>query len=147
VGDDYFVAGINGKNSEFHAAMGLANLPYLSTIIGHRKQASEYYDQLLAPLQLQRPQALAGTDYNFAYYPVIFSDEARLLKVMAALKEQAIVPRRYFYPSLNRLPYVQDGAACSVSESTAEKALCLPLSDSISRDEIENICKIIAGCF
>jgi len=147
VGDDYFVAGINGKNSEFHAAMGLANLPYLSTIIANRKQASEDYDALLAPLPLQRPQALPGTDYNFAYYPVIFNDEASLLKVMAALKEHAIIPRRYFYPSLNKLPYISNGALCTISESTAERVLCLPLFDSITREETEDICKIITACF
>ncbi|HPH92268.1 MAG TPA: DegT/DnrJ/EryC1/StrS family aminotransferase, partial [Ferruginibacter sp.] len=90
---------------------------------------------------------LPGTDYNFAYYPVIFNDEASLLKVMAALKEHAIVPRRYFYPSLNKLPYISNGASCTVSESTAERVLCLPLFDSITREETEDICKIITACF
>jgi dTDP-4-amino-4,6-dideoxygalactose transaminase len=35
--DEYYLAGINGKNSEFHAAMGLANLPNLEFIISSRK--------------------------------------------------------------------------------------------------------------
>ncbi|RYG40658.1 MAG: DegT/DnrJ/EryC1/StrS family aminotransferase, partial [Chitinophagaceae bacterium] len=42
--DDYYVAGINGKNSELHAAMGLCVLPHVNEIIRERKKIAEYYD-------------------------------------------------------------------------------------------------------
>ncbi|MCL4149747.1 UNVERIFIED_CONTAM: hypothetical protein GTU68_025704, partial [Idotea baltica] len=35
--------GINGKNSEFHAAMGLCNLKYVDEIINRRKNLSDHY--------------------------------------------------------------------------------------------------------
>ena len=143
LGDDYYIAGINGKNSEFHAAMGLANLPHLPVIMQSRKQVCKWYDELLNPLHLQRPQALSGTDYNYAYYPVIFKDEATVLKVMAALKANDIVPRRYFYPSLNTLPYLTTKNVCNVSEDIAARVLCLPLYHSITLEEVQRICKII----
>lgn len=42
-GDDHFICGINGKNSEFHAAMGLTNLPHMNDIFSSRKQITESY--------------------------------------------------------------------------------------------------------
>jgi len=143
VGDNYYAAGINGKNSEFHAAMGLSNLPYLPGIIQNRKNTSEQYDALLAGLNLQRPLALAGSHYNYAYYPVVFDKETILLQVMAALLANGISPRRYFYPSLNTLPYLTTQTVCAVSEDIATRVLCLPLSNSLAEDDVERICAII----
>jgi len=143
VGDDYYAAGINGKNSEFHAAMGLANLPYLPSIIESRKQASEMYDTLLAPLGLQRPVALEGTTYNYAYYPVLFKNEASLLAIKDSLQANGIVPRRYFYPSLNTLPYLKDKSSCPVSEDVAARVLCLPLFFGMENENLIFICNII----
>ncbi|MBU3677771.1 MAG: aminotransferase class I/II-fold pyridoxal phosphate-dependent enzyme, partial [Chitinophagaceae bacterium] len=48
-GPEHFVGlGINGKNSEFHAAMGLLNLHYVDEIMEKRKELYLNYDQLLA---------------------------------------------------------------------------------------------------
>jgi len=143
LGDDYYTAGINGKNSEFHAAMGLANLPHLAAIMESRKQISLQYDELLAPLNLQRPKALPGAEYNYAYYPVVFNSEADLLKVKTALEANGIVPRRYFYPSLNRLPYISPKIVCPVSEDIAARVLCLPLFYSLIENEVKRISEII----
>ncbi len=143
LGDEYYTSGINGKNSEFHAAMGLANLPYLPSIMQSRKQISKQYDELLEPLKLQYPKALEGTEYNYAYYPVVFKTETALLKVKAALEAEGIVPRRYFYPSLNTLPYLSNQPVCSVSESVAAKVLCLPLYFELPADKVKLICDLI----
>jgi dTDP-4-amino-4,6-dideoxygalactose transaminase len=147
VGDEYFVAGINGKNSEFHAAMGLANLPYLPAIMEARKKISQLYDKLLAPVLLQRPMALPDTGYNYAYYPVVFKNEEELLKIKAKLQANDIVPRRYFYPSLNTLPYLRRQVRCQVAENIAERVLCLPLFYDLEEDKVHLICEIIkANC-
>src|SRR5690606_15143603 len=46
--------GINGKNSEFHAAMGLANLKYVEQILQSRVEQAAYYDQILAGLNVRK---------------------------------------------------------------------------------------------
>src|SRR5690554_399320 len=48
--------GINGKNSEFHAAMGLVNLKYLGFICQKRLALSAYYDEILQNEPLKRPK-------------------------------------------------------------------------------------------
>ena len=44
--------GINGKNSEFHAAMGLANLKYIEHIHKKRKEITKRYDEKLKNFSL-----------------------------------------------------------------------------------------------
>lgn len=142
IADDYYSVGINGKNSEFHAAMGLTNLPYIEAIIAERKRISEKYDAGLKGL-ITRPSFRRGTDYNYAYYPVLFKNEDALLRVFAALKAENIYARRYFYPSLNRLPYLSDQTSCPIAEDIASRVACLPLYVGLEDSDIERIIGII----
>lgn len=142
--DDYFTMGINGKNSEFHAAMGLCNLPKVTDIINNRRIITEKYDALLNWGKLCRPtNDIEGFEYNYAYYPVLLSSEAKLLQVTEALKKQEITPRRYFYPSLNKLPYLDFYNPCPISENIAQRALSLPLYYDLALDDVERIVNII----
>ncbi|MDE6250947.1 MAG: DegT/DnrJ/EryC1/StrS family aminotransferase [Alphaproteobacteria bacterium] len=140
-GDEHYMLGINAKQSEFHAAMGLANFPYIKDIIADRKRVSDTYDKLLVGC-VGRPQEQVELEYNYAYYPVVFKSEDELLKVFAALNAQDIFPRRYFYPSLNKLPYVDD-VPCPISEDISSRIACLPLYVGLSDNIIQIICKTI----
>src|SRR5699024_7261645 len=59
--------GINGKNSEFHAAMGLTNLDYVNKILDRRKEQCAIYDALLDGLPVSSQQLQAHTEFNYAY--------------------------------------------------------------------------------
>jgi dTDP-4-amino-4,6-dideoxygalactose transaminase len=139
IGDDYFSMGINGKNSEFHAAMGLAVLPKMDDIIARRKEISNLYDSTLNFSKISKPIVQKEVDYNFAYYPILFENENILLKVIKDLNENDIVPRRYFYPSLNQLPFLDSNQSCPVSESMSSRVLTLPLYYDLSFDEVKKI--------
>lgn len=140
-GDEHYCLGINAKQSEFHAAMGLANLKYIDDLIEKRKYISDcYHSQLDRVITL--PENPAGLDYNYAYLPVLFQDEMELLNVFEALNKEDIFPRRYFYPSLNTLPYVES-ASCPISENISSKIACLPLYADLQEADVSKICKII----
>jgi dTDP-4-amino-4,6-dideoxygalactose transaminase len=132
--ETFDVPGINAKNSEFHAAMGLCILPHMPDIIARRKAISERYDAHL-PKGLSRPLIPAETEYNYAYYPVFFPDEKSLLDTKAELEKEGIGTRRYFYPSLNTLPYLTATQPCPVAEDIASRVLCLPLYPDLSDEE------------
>jgi len=140
--DDHIRLGINGKNSELHAAMGLCNLKYITDIIAKRKAISCRYDQLLGGT-VQLPISPAELEYNYAYYPILLKDESSLLAVKEALNSRQICPRRYFYPSLNRLPYLIEKQSCPVSENIASRVLCLPLYADLSIEDVELISSIV----
>jgi len=139
--DNHVMPGINAKSSEFHAAMGLANLKHIDAVKGERKKISEHYDALLNGAVI-RPKAQNGLEYNYAYYPVVFQSEEELLRVFAVLNAERIYPRRYFWPSLNKIPYV-DGESCPVSESISGRIASLPLYVGLEGRDIERICRII----
>lgn len=134
--------GINGKNSEFHAAMGLCVLTYINEIKQNRKALSSHYDERLEPLKVTRPKLVDPNNYNFAYYPIIFHDEQQLFKAKAALSEFQIFGRRYFYPPLSRLDYVQY-KTCPIAEDLSSRVLCLPLYHTLSHEEIDLIARIL----
>jgi dTDP-4-amino-4,6-dideoxygalactose transaminase len=140
--ENFIGLGINGKISELQAAMGLSVLPYVDDIIMNRKKSVELYNNLLINTGLDFLKLREGTQWNYSYYPVVFSNEQLLLKVKNELNANDIFPRRYFYPSLNNLPYL-DYAPCPVSENISKCILCLPLYYNICHQDIENICKII----
>jgi dTDP-4-amino-4,6-dideoxygalactose transaminase len=146
--DDYISVGVNGKNSEFHAAMGLCVLPQIGKIIADRKKISEKYDVVLASI-MQRPAMSEKLVYNYAYYPVVFDTEVKLLAAQDSLKLNNINGRRYFYPSLNELPYLRR-QSCPVSEDISRRILCLPLYFGLGEEEINIILsavtKIMQAC-
>jgi dTDP-4-amino-4,6-dideoxygalactose transaminase len=142
VGDEYFSIGINGKNSEFHAAMGLCVLPKVQSFIDSRKVLADMYMELLSGTEISNPLVPPDTIYNYGYYPIILKSEELLLKVKEGLLKNDIVPRRYFYPSLNKLPYLT-GAACPVSEDIASRVLCLPFYQELLPEEVVKIVSII----
>ncbi|CAG2158760.1 DegT/DnrJ/EryC1/StrS family aminotransferase [Cupriavidus numazuensis] len=135
--------GINGKNSEFHAAMGLCNLKHIDDILRSRKTLSARYDESLRGLPIQRPQLPDNCGYNHAYYPVVFESEATNLAVIETLNLHSVFPRRYFFPSLGSLNYVNDTTPTPVCDDLAARVLCLPLYHSLSFEEIDMICRLI----
>ena len=135
--------GINGKNSEFHAAMGLCNLEHLDDILKKRKQDYKQYLFSLQPLEFVSQKIHQNTDYNYAYFPIILKSEKDVIKVFDELKSHKIFARRYFYPTLDMADYLKESSSIRVAKDIAKKILCLPLYYSISKSEIDMICRII----
>jgi dTDP-4-amino-4,6-dideoxygalactose transaminase len=146
IGDDYYSIGINGKSSEFHAAMGLAVLPHLPGLIEARKALFMQYNALLQGHVRLPFYELPDFEYNYSYYPVVFEDEATLVEVKEKLMQNNIYPRRYFYPSLNTLPFLSGSNQCPVSEDISSRVLCLPLYHDLQPEEVERIAGIIVRC-
>jgi dTDP-4-amino-4,6-dideoxygalactose transaminase len=143
LGDEYFSVGVNAKNSEFHAAMGLCNLPTVHDAIAKRKTVADSYISILRELPLQLPKIAPDIEYNYAYFPIIFENEKILLHVKKSLEAEGVNTRRYFYPSLNKLPYITSEDECPVSEDISRRVLCLPFYQQLTDKEISKISAII----
>lgn len=139
---DYPEAGINGKNSEFHAAMGLANLKYVHIIAESRKKQNEQYAFWMKHLKLSTIKITPDCDFNFSYFPVIFESEAAILKAIEMLNGHLIYPRRYFYPTLNNLTYIKQYHT-PVCDQISSKVLCLPIYHTLSIEDIDFICRLL----
>lgn len=141
--ENFAELGLNGKNSEFHAAMGLANLKYIDAISKKRIDLTKEYDERLFSFKARRPVWQSGSRNNASYYPIIFESEELLLKCKEKLQMHEIGTRRYFYPSLaNSLPYLSP-KKYTVTDSIAKRVLCLPLYYDLSFEEVDLICRLL----
>lgn len=143
IGDDYFSLGVNGKNSEFHAAMGLCNLKYVPRIIENRKKSVEIYRSSLSDSKVYFPIPHSAQTLNYSYFPVVFDNESTLLRVRKILLENGISTRRYFFPSLNQLPYILEKYSCPIAEDVSKRVLCLPLYYELQEEVIKKISDLI----
>jgi len=139
---DFYGLGINAKMSELQAAMGLAVLPYLNSILTERKKVIAFYNTNLDFSKLKTLRIRENTNWNYSYYPVIFESEEILIVVEKVLKDNQIIPRRYFYPSLNTIEYIKD-EKMPISESIASRILCLPLFVGLKQSDLETIVGLI----
>lgn len=144
--DSFNSLGVNSKMSEINAAIGLALLPYMTKTIQSRKNIVNYYNNNLDFTNINKLKIRHGTDWNYSYYPILFNSESELLKAQKKLNEHNIFPRRYFYPSLNSLPYLTY-SHMPISESISSRILCLPvyygLQEEILSEIVEAINKVI----
>jgi dTDP-4-amino-4,6-dideoxygalactose transaminase len=132
---DFHGLGINGKISELHAALGLSVLPYMANILLERKKAVDFYNNNLDFSKIDKIKIRENTTWNYSYYPILFENEEQLLKTQKLLNKENITPRRYFFPSLNTLPYIKN-ENMSVSDDIASRILCIPLYVKIESNEL-----------
>lgn len=142
--EDFWGLGVNAKVSEFHAAMGLCVLPNMAHIIDQRRLTVEAYDSKFEGHEaIYRIPIPKNVKHNFSYYPIVLRSEDSLLRVRTALNAQNIFPRRYFYPSLNKLPYLNGPIHMPIAEDISRRVLCLPLSADVDLETTQLIADII----
>lgn len=135
--------GVNAKMSEIHAALGLCVLPCMSEILENRQKTVEHYERIFGSNEaIQRIPVNPNVDHNYSYYPVVLRSELVLLNVLENLRQISVLPRRYFYPSLNKLPYVRQ-VRMPIAEDISKRVLCLPLSSTYEPEAVELIAKSI----
>ena len=134
--------GTNAKMNEFEAAMGLCVLDDIEEIKEKRKDILENYRKELKDLVYFQEQNINASE-NYSYFPVVFENETQLLKVQKALNEKQIFPRRYFYPSLDTLEYIEPKQECKISRDISKKILCLPIYAELTKAEQNSILNII----
>jgi len=140
---DVIEDGFNGKLTEVHSALGLANLKYFDEVLADRKRKYEKYKKALSTNESLSFQQNKVGETNYSYFPVIFESESKLLEVEKQLNSHQIFPRRYFYPSVNIYTKIVEHKAMPVSEDISKRILCLPLYWKLSDEDIERIIDLI----
>ena len=136
--------GTNAKMNEFEAAMGLCILDDIEQIKQKRKMVLDTYKRELRGL-VQFQEKNKNATENYSYCPVVFKNEGQLLKVQKALNEQKIFPRRYFYPSLDTLEYIEPKQEMKISRDISKRILCLPIYVDFEKDVQKQVIDIFKG--
>jgi len=134
--------GTNAKMNEFEAAMGLCVLDEIENIINKREIIYNAYKKELSDI-VQFQQQNEDSTLNYSYFPIILKDEEQTLKIQKALNDENIFPRRYFYPSLDTLIYIEPKQFMPISRDISSRILCLPLFSKLTINEQKRILIII----
>ena len=145
--------GANAKMNEMAAAMGICNLRRIDECITERKRVAERYRQWLGDipgLQLNPIQENVVT--NYSYFPVIFDEKvfgSSRNEVAAALKEEQIYARKYFYPLTNTYDCYEgrfNEDDTPVARHISKRVLTLPIYPTLADEDVDRICKIVLSC-
>jgi dTDP-4-amino-4,6-dideoxygalactose transaminase len=144
-------AGINGKMSEFNAALGLLQLGGISEAIAKRKIIDNQYRHALRDVPGIKCLDDAGEDIaNYSYFPILVTSEYSITRdeLYEKLKKQGIYARRYFYPLISDFPMYKDLPSSLPNNipnahKAAEQVLCLPIYPDLMAEQVNYIAKII----
>lgn len=143
--------GINGKMSEFNAALGLLQLQHVGRAIERRTAIAERYRSGLADLQGLRMMAPPReASANHSYFPVLVDGTGVQSRdaLYHCLKDQGIHARRYFYPLISDFPMYRglasaDPCGLPVAQRASSQVLCLPLYPSLADADVERIISMV----
>ena len=144
-------AGINGKMSEFNAALGLLQLKYVDEAILKRKQVDDLYRSLLGKIQGIRllPRSKTGLS-NYAYFPIIVGDEYPVSRdeLYKRLNDEGIHSRRYFFPLISEFPMYRNLASAAevnlkVAMNVSRRVICLPIYPSLDEATVMRVARVV----
>ena len=140
--------GINGKMSEFSAALGLLQLQQIDEQIEKRKAIDAAYREGLKDIPGIRCHAPpAPHKSNYSYFPIFVEDDYPLTRdeLYEKLKANGINGRRYFYPLITEFAMykendlqINDGLPSA--KCAASQVICLPIYTDLA---VEDACKVI----
>jgi len=144
--------GINGKMSEFNAALGLLQLKYVDYAIARRKVIDKLYrDKLRGVKGVSCLDDSGEAHSNYAYFPILVDIDYPLTRdeLYQLLKDNSINPRRYFYPLISEFSMYRSLpsasiANLSVATQAAQRVLCLPIYPDLDLGMVEEIARLIA---
>lgn len=135
--------GVNSRLDTLQAAILLPKLAILNDEMQARQQVAEMYNQLFTEAGITRiPFIEAHNQSAWAQYTIQVDNRD---EIQAKLKEQGI-PTAVHYPiPLNKQPAVADtNAVLPVGDAVAQKVMSLPMHPYLTREEQENIVKVLA---
>ncbi|TMH15457.1 MAG: DegT/DnrJ/EryC1/StrS family aminotransferase [Betaproteobacteria bacterium] len=145
--------GINGKMSEFNAALGLLQLRHIGEALAQRKAIDAVYRERLNGVKgircLREPYEKVP---NYAYFPIMVEGDYPLSRdgLNQALKDHGIHPRRYFFPLISDFPMYRGLPSAHrdnlpIATATAQKILCLPIYPGLDIKAIQEVARLIGA--
>lgn len=154
VGETTVVApGINGKMSEFNAALGLLQLKYIDQAIARRQEIDAAYRERLKNVKGIRCLNDSGEKVaNYSYFPIMVDSGYPISRddLYQSLKDQGINPRRYFYPLISDFPMYRGLPSAHrdnlpVATAAAQQVLCLPIYPDLEMPALDEITRFVGG--
>jgi dTDP-4-amino-4,6-dideoxygalactose transaminase len=145
--------GINGKMSEFSAALGLLQLKHVDKALARRKVIdAAYRERLRSVVGIRCLDNNREHISNYAYFPILVKPEYPVSRddLYQLMKDRDVHPRRYFYPLISEFPMYRGLSSAHsdnlpVATVAARQVLCLPIYPDLDLQSVASICDLIAS--
>jgi sugar O-acyltransferase (sialic acid O-acetyltransferase NeuD family) len=143
--------GLNGKMSEFHAAIALESMALIDKFVAQRNYLAELYKEKLSKLPGISFQNLPeGHLSTFKDFAVIIDKETFGLgrdEIFDRLVEYGIYSKKYFFP-LHRMKAYQTirhrAKGLKNTEYIADNIICLPIFSHMHEETVSRVCEVIS---
>jgi Predicted pyridoxal phosphate-dependent enzyme apparently involved in regulation of cell wall biogenesis len=146
---DHGGLGFNYRLSDLAAALGVAQLERLDSMLAGRSRVAALYEQGLSGIDgLRTPSAERGEERrSWFVYVVRLPDDADRDATIARLAEAGIASKAYLpcihlFPHLRELGYRE--GRFPVAEAAAAHSLALPFFPTMSESQVERVCEALA---
>lgn len=138
-------AGMNGKMSELHAALGTLTLPTIDAVLDHRDTQIARYRDRLADVSEVRFQQIRDEDRStFKDLALVFEDRDARERARTALAQRDIQTKLYFRPC-HRMDafFAFADQPLPNTDELFEHILCVPLYAELPDATIDTICGVV----
>jgi dTDP-4-amino-4,6-dideoxygalactose transaminase len=144
-------SGINGKMSEFNAALGLLQLKHIDSYIKKRSHIDNYYRKCLQGIKgIRILDSFNLQKHNFSYFPIFIENSYPISRdeLYEKLKTIGIFARRYFYPLIPEFSeYAKKPLDIKAyfpnAYNLSREVLCLPIFPDLDEERIFKIVNFI----
>jgi perosamine synthetase len=137
------VMGFNYRMDELSAALGVAQMRRIDTLMAKRARAAAWYHDALRGIpELTLPRALAWAKVNWFVYVVRVAPHVDRDGLIAFLASRGI-PSKPYFPPVHLQPYFRsiagDVGPFPVAEDAGRRAIALPFFNDLTQDEIGQV--------
>jgi dTDP-4-amino-4,6-dideoxygalactose transaminase len=144
-------AGINGKMSEFSAALGLLQLKGVDGSLEKRRAIDARYRMELASIPgIGCVENSGEVRCNYAYFPILVHPEFPESRdtLYQRFRDRQIYVRRYFHPLISEFPMYRGLPSAAhtnlpVATRIASQILCLPIYPGLRPAEVARVIEVI----
>jgi perosamine synthetase len=139
------VIGYNYRITNIQAAIGVAQMTRIETIIDRKREIAHLYNNLLRGIQgIVLPPEMPNCRSVYWMYSILIDDGfgMRRDQVIEGLKVNGIDSRPFFYPIHTQPPYAK-GLRLPVSEELGQKGINLPSSATLVNSQVEKVVEIL----
>jgi len=140
------VVGYNYRMTNICAAIGVAQLEHIDSIVEKKRQIAEWYREDLKNLPLRTHDEMPDTKHSFWMCSIAVNDAAQRQPLRDYLKAAEIETRPLFYPA-HTLPHCKTGDLFPVASSLSARGMNLPSYPGLTREEVETVCRAIRSFF
>ena len=143
--------GINGKMSEFNAALGLLQLQGFDAVVDRRRAIDNHYRRALEGLcGIETLASAADVRSNYAYFPILIKPGFPIGRdaLYDHLVRNNVFVRRYFYPLISDFPMYRGMPSAAhanlpIARAVTEQVLCLPIYPALGDDQVDHVVSLI----